>query len=410
MSLVSTEYRLLTVDDYEQAANLEQRAFYNTPTPDYPERLREFFPPEWTMGCFVDGKLVADTRMIPHVRRMHGATMRFAAVGPVACLAPYRRQGLAGEVLTRSLEVMKDRGQVLSGLFTPHDTLYQRFGWERAEHKKRYKFPTKGITLRVKGARGKTLPATPDDWKRMDAIYQEASKAKNGPFVRSEVWWREAIMRHWDSGGRADSDAVIWVDEEGREQGFAVYWHMSTGKEGGWERKDIWLDQFEALTPDAYLGLWSHMFTHDLIDHIVTERHPDDRFQELCDPPNLVEVGANAYGAMVRITDVENAIAQRPYVGEGTAAVTLRIEDKTLPFNDGTWRIEAGEGRMNAERTDATPEAELSVNVLAPLFTGYLKPEWAATSGFLKVTRPEAVEELTRLFAVNDPPFSSDHY
>jgi hypothetical protein len=65
---------------------------------------------------------------------------------------------------------------------------------------------------------------------------------------------------------------------------------------------------------------------------------------------------------------------------------------------------------MHAERTDARPDAELSVNTLAPLFTGYLKPEWAVASGFMKTERLEIVGELTRLFAVNDPPFSSDHY
>lgn len=409
MSLVSTEYRLLTLDDFEQAAEVEQRAFYNTPAPDYAERLRKYFLPEWTVGAFVDGKLVADTRTIPHHRRMHGATMGFGAVGPVACLAPYRRQGHVNKLLTLALEIMRDRGQVLSGLFTPHDALYQRFGWERAEFKKRYKFPPKGVTMRVKGARGRTLPVTSDDWQRLDAIYQAATKEKNGPFVRNEVWWREAIFRHWDAGGRADSDAVVWVDGQDRDQGFAVYWHLTTGREGGWERKDVWLDQIEALTTDAYLGLWSHMLTHDLIEHIVTQRHPNDPFKQLCEPPEAVEAVYDD-GPMIRVTDVENAINQRPYVGGEAAAATLRIADPTLPFNDGTWRIQAADAKMLAERTDARPDAELSVNTLAALFTGYLNPEWAVASGFMNVERPEIVGELTRLFAVSDPPFSSDHY
>ena len=97
--------------------------------------MREIFPPEWTVGAFVDGKLVADVRTVPMIRRFHGATMRFGAVGPVTCLAPYRRRGFVARLLTLSLERMRERGQVLSGLHTPHDALYQRYGWERAEPK-----------------------------------------------------------------------------------------------------------------------------------------------------------------------------------------------------------------------------------------------------------------------------------
>jgi predicted acetyltransferase len=411
MSLVSTEYRLLTLDDLEQAAVVEARAFYNTPSPEYAERMRKYFPPEWTVGAFVDGKLVADTRTVPQVRRMHGTTMLFGAVGPVACAAPYRRQGHVNKLLTLALETMRERGQVLSGLHTPHDALYQRFGWERGERKTYIRLKPKDVRLRERGARGRMEAVATDDWPRLDAIFKEATKDENGPFVRRDVWWQEAVLKHWEQGKTVPSEAIVWVDAEGRDQGYVVYWDASGGRDphGPFERNEIWVHHYYALTPDAYLGIWEHLLTHDLAHNIIAELHPDDPFQQLCDPPQAVEA-SGGWGAMIRVVDVENAIAQRPYVGDRAAAVTVRIEDKTLPFNDGTWRIEASEDRMHAERTDARPDAGLSVNTLASLFTGFLKADAAALSGFIRTTSPETIDNLGQLFAVTRPPFCPDHY
>lgn len=406
---MATEFRDLTLDDYEQAAIVETRAFYNRPDQEFVERLRKFFPPEWTVGAFIDGKLVADTRAIPMARRFHGTTTAFGAVGPVACAAPYRRRGLVGKLLVLAMERMRERGQWLSGLHTPHDALYQRYGWERAEGKRSYHFGPKDVRFRVRSSGGQTEPSGPDEWQRLDRIFREKTRDANGPFVRAEVWWTNAVLKAWDNGKLVDSDTVVWVDEDGNDQGYAVYVNRSIGSDGGWQKQQIWIRDFQALTSDAYLGLWGHMLTHDLADSIETEMHPSDMFRELCDNPNKVKTEAGM-GAMIRIVDVEKAFAQRPYVGQGSAAFTARIEDPHLAWNDGTWRIEASNGHLHAERTQATADVEMSVNTLAPLYTGYMRSDVAANTGFVRVTRPDAIAEMMQVFAVKDAPYSPDYY
>ena len=406
---MDVEYRDVTLDDYPQMAVVEPRAFYNRPDESYVDELRKFYPPEWTVGAFIDGKLVADTRAIPQVRRFHGTTTAFGAVGPVVCAAPYRRRGIVGKLLVLALERMRERGQWLSGLHTPHDALYQRYGWERAEGKVEYTFEPKQIKLRVKGAAGITEPADPEDWKRLDRIFRARTADMNGPFVRAEVWWTHAVMQVWDSGKRVPADAVVWVDENGNDQGYAVYTNRAAGMSGGWSRQQIWIRDFAALNSDAYLGLWEHMLTHDLADTINVEMHPNDVFRYLVEEPHRVKA-ERSYGAMIRIVDVEKAFAQRPYVGQGTAAFTARINDPHLDWNDGTWRIEASDGHLHAERTQATPDVEMSVNTLAPLYTGYMRPDVAANTGFVRVIRPDAIAEMMQVFAVKDAPFSPDYY
>ena len=79
---MTLEYRPLVHDDLEQAVIVESTAFYNKPTPDRLDQLREFFPPDWTVGAFVDGRLVADVRTIPMARRINGSATPFGAICP----------------------------------------------------------------------------------------------------------------------------------------------------------------------------------------------------------------------------------------------------------------------------------------------------------------------------------------
>jgi predicted acetyltransferase len=89
----------------------------------------------------------------------------------------------------------------------------------------------------------------------------------------------------------------------------------------------------------------------------------------------------------------------------------MRVVDTSAPWNDGVWRIEGGgEGRMQAERADGDADLEASVNFLAPLFTGRIRPDNAAEVGMLKVNDPRALEQAREAFAVTHPPDCNDWY
>ncbi|MEX0683718.1 MAG: GNAT family N-acetyltransferase [Dehalococcoidia bacterium] len=407
---MSIEYRLVTDADYEQMVEMESFAFYNRASPDDANILRQMMRPEWTVAAFDDGKIIADVRAIPMARLMNGSKAPIAVVGPVACQAAYRRQGHAGKLLKMSLELMRERGQPLSGLYTPHDALYRRYGWERAEGKKKYSFDPGDVRLRVRSDGGHTAVAKPDDWKRLDALYRKQVADKNGPLTRNDPWWRWNLLTTFEGDKRYDRDAVVWVNAAGEDTGYAIYLNRPTGtREGGWPQQEIWIRDMVALDNNAYIGLWEHMFTHDLAANLVYSAHPDDVFQDLCEDPFVVKSEADQ-GPMIRIVDIERAIEMRPFVGTGSASFTMAITDTSAPWNEGTWRVEAGGGRMSAEKTDAEPDIEMSVNFLAPIYTGYRPLAQMANAGMTTVRRPEVLAEVANAFAVTDTPFTQDYY
>lgn len=417
--LMSVEYRPLTADDFEQAVFVEATAFYNKPTPERVEQMREFFPPEWTVGAFVDGRLVADVRTIPMARRINGGASGFGAVGPVACLAAYRRQGHVGKLLRLALERMREQGMALSGLFTPHDALYARFGWERAEGKKQYQMRPSDIRLRIHGPAGTVESVDPDEWRRLNAIYRAYSERRNGPVHRNEVWWGHSVLTHWEpaSGSRAPSEAVVWHNDRGEDEGYLVYYAQPMPRTGRFVPWELEVRDFVALSGDAYLGLWRHLLSHDIATRLTVHMPPDDPFPDLVEDPRKIEV-IRGEGPMLRVVDVERALGMRPYAGTRPVSFSMGITDTTAPWNDGVWRIEAGEGQTRVEPfgsaqdrlQEGQADVELSAGTLAPLYTGYMRPEVAASVGLLKVNRAEVIEEMAQAFAVTYPPYSNDWY
>ncbi len=408
---MSIEYRHIKDSEFDALASLETVAFYGRSNPEDGKYLRKVTKPEWTLAAFDEGKPVASVRSIPSARLMHGTQTPFALISPVTCQAAYRRQGHVAELLRQSLELMKERGQPISGLYTPHDALYRRYGWERAEEKRRLNFDPAQLAFRTAAPPGKTRPATQDDWKTLDAIYRERVDPLNGALVREEDWWRLAVMADWTDKERRARDIVVWANESGEDRGYVVYQNRPTGKRAtdGWAQQEIWVRDFVALDAGAYRGLWQHVLTHDLASNVVYESHPDDPFVDLCEDPFVVTVNRGE-GPMIRIADVEGAIASRPYVGGSSASFTMRISDGNAPWNEGVWRVEAGEGGMRAQKTDAAPDVEMSVNFLAPLYTGLRTAETLAAVGMITVHRAEALTEITNAFAVADPPYTQDYY
>ena len=407
---MSIEYRPIKDSDFEAVASLEAVAFYSRPNPENSKYMRENFRPEWTVAAFDDGKPIAAVRTLPSMRLMHGTKTPFALISPVTCQAAYRRQGHVAKLLRQSLALMKERGQPISGLYTPHDALYRRYGWERAEEKRNLSFDPGQLRFRTPSPPGKTRPATQDDWKTLDAIYRRHVDPLNGALVRIENWWRFFVLIDFEDKDKRERDIVIWVDESGEDRGYVVYQNRPTGqRENGWPQQEIWVRDFVALDADAYRGLWQHVLTHDLASNVAYESHPADPFVDLCEDPFVVTV-KRGEGPMIRIADVEGAIASRPYTGGSSASFTMRISDENAPWNEGVWRVEAAEGKMRAEKTDAAPDVELSVNFLAPLYTGFRTAEALAAVGMITVHRAEALAEISNAFAVSDAPFTQDYY
>jgi len=179
-----------------------------------------------------------------------------------------------------------------------------------------------------------------------------------------------------------------------------------TGQFVPWE---VVVRDFVSLSGDAYLGLWQHLLAHDIATRLAVHMPVDDPFADLVEDPRKVEL-PRAEGPMIRVVDLERVLSRRPFVGSRPASFTMRVTDPAASWNEGVWRIDAGEGQVQIERKDGDPDVELNAGTLAPLYTGFMRPDVAAGVGLLKVNRAKALEDMRDVFAVTHPPYSNDWY
>jgi predicted acetyltransferase len=172
---------------------------------------------------------------------------------------------------------------------------------------------------------------------------------------------------------------------------------------------EVQVRDFVALSSDAYLGLWQHLLTHDLATRLAIHMPIDDPFPDLVENPWKVEM-PRSEGPMMRVVDIERALGRRQFAGSRPVSFTMRVADNAAPWNEGVWRINGGEGQLTAELKGGDADVELNAGTLAPIYTGFMRPEVAAGVGLVKVNRSEALEDMREAFAATHPPYSQDWY
>lgn len=406
---MSFEVRHMTIDEVAEGEFITAYSFNSPERRDLTkaiERAKRFHEFGWNVAAYEDGEMTAFVRTIPFAIRLNGHGLPFGAVGPVVSLPQHRRKGHVGACLRRALEDMRERGISLSGLHTPHPTLYQRYGWEIASEKRIYTFPPKETVLKVQpGQRGRTRMLKPDDWSQADRVYRQHSAKRNMPLHRGEVWWKEAVF---GASFPLPADVALWESDQGEPEGYVVY-YQPTSNDGESDPQRFWVRELVALSSDAYVNLINYILRHDLPREISMYAPPDDPFYSLVDDARHVKI-AGEYDLMVRIADVEKALMARPPADERSLALTLRLTDASAPWNEGVWRLESADGAVSVERADGEPDLTMSTTTLAPVYNGYLSPTAAAFAGRAEARNEEVLATADAFFATLHPPYCADGF
>jgi len=401
------EIRTLTDDELPRAVAISGYAF-NAPrdltNDERTARARKANKPDWYLGTFEDSAMTSMMVMLPVEMYLNGAAIPFGAVSPVATAPEHRRKGHAGQMLRHSLEVMRDRGQVISGLTTPHPALYRRYGWEISADRRLYAFPPKDFLPTSKPAhRGSFEMLTSKDWPLLEEVHREYAEHHNGPFRRGEHEWS---MYTLDVPWHPISDIALWRDEAGIAQGYALYNQPTSGPDEG----KVLVHELIALTGDAYKNLALFFATHDISREILLWASPEDALPLLFSDAERIEI-RERFTAMLRVCDFENAMRLRPAARNDEASeITMQIDDDDAPWNAGVWRIGVAEGRSWAERVSGEAELSVEARMMGPLYNGYMKPSTAASAGLIDATGEDALVRADRIFAARQAPYFIDTF
>ncbi len=186
--------RPLEYDDEQAALDLRVATFSTAMHVDLADvEVDDYVPADHRVVAEDGGRIVGHLAVWPFAQRFGGRSVPMGGVGGVAVAIDRRGRGIGSLLLAAGLDLMADRGLVVSTLLPSVPLPYRRWGWEVAgDHVRRR------LALRELLA----LPTPPDDvvlrpWSDDDlpallAVHNAVTDTEPGGLVATERWLRRA--------------------------------------------------------------------------------------------------------------------------------------------------------------------------------------------------------------------------
>lgn len=348
--------------------------------------------------AWVGDELVATTETVPVGQHFGGRSVAMGAVASVAVRPDHRGRGLAPRILTAAIELMRERGLVISTLHPATTRFYRGLGWEVAGEFAVRRVPTSALAALPHGEPECMRPATAVDREQVRECYARLAPSIDGSVDRNETFWSA-----WERELEAPHRYLYVYDGGDRIDGYVNYEQIHTRDLWGFE---LTVHELVATTPEVAITLARHVGSHVAqVNQVSVIALPLDTLT-LVLPEQVVKlVGVNHW--MTRMIDAEKAISARGFPPGVTARMELELVDRVAPWNDDRFVLEVADGRGTLRR-GGTGAVRLTVNGLAALYTGWASAVTLAAAGLVRHASDVELRTLDAAFAGPSPYLFDD--
>jgi len=152
------------------------------------------------------GRLVSCVQIFPRRLRLSSAAVSTGGIGSVFTRPEARGSGVASELLERAALAMRERGMLLSLLFTTRVGFYERLGWSSWPGSRTLLRPARGEGVEGSDAGTEMRPfEAARDLPAVQRIHETYTGSRQGAVVRDEAAW-EATLRN---GGNPHEEFLL---------------------------------------------------------------------------------------------------------------------------------------------------------------------------------------------------------
>jgi predicted acetyltransferase len=369
-------------DELRDALNAVSHYFGHENQLEDAERFAQWIEVERMHAAWSDGGIVGGAGAFSWRVSVPGGDVPAAGITVVGVLPTHRRRGVLTAMMRAQLDDCRARGDVVAYLFASEGTIYGRYGYGLASQMGEMKLPRE----RTAFARAFEPRATVRlvDFEESTAafppLYERMRSKRPGMFTRDEAWWNRRRLHDDPARRRGGPLNRALLEFDGEPAAYALY-RVNQDWSGGSSSGHVMVIEAVAPEPEAARELWRWLLDFDWTSEIRAGLLPlDHELFLLLAEPRRMRFQMND-GVWVRLVDVERALSERAYAGDGE--IVLDVEDAFVPENTGRYRVTAA----GAERTDAAADLRLDVSGVGSVYLGGFT--------FAELVRGLRAEELT---------------
>ena len=201
---------------------------------------------------------------------------------------------------------------------------------------------------------------------------------------------------------------ALYTSPSGEPEGYVVYNAQSEWVHGVPQGK-LDIDELQAITPDAYLGLWRYLAEVDLVAEVTTDmRRLDEPLAWLlADARKAWHQTMRADFLWIRALDTPRLLQTRHYATEDR--LVLQVDDP-LGLAGGRFALEGGPLGATCQPTDVAADLSLSMSALGAISLGGVSLHTLHAAGRIQEERSGSLARAEHLFHWPIPPWCSTFF
>lgn len=348
------------------------------------------------------GEVAAATHVRPFRQHFGGRAVPLAGYSPVAVLPEYRGRGWGRAVTAAPLADLRERGEVIAGLFPASVALYRSVGFEVAGSYVHRRIPAAHLAALDPAPEVVVRRGTAADLAAVHRCYARLSPRTDGSLVRPPSWWARRLAP--DLAG-TELYVVDDPDTDGEVAGYAAYRH---GRGRHPYDYSVVVTEVHGATAAVQRALWRVVGSSGSQAPDVAVVGPAE------DPLFLLTGSADPLAVrseirwMIRLVDAAGAVAARGWNAAVAGRVDLEVVDDHAPWNAGRWVLEVADGVGRLTR-GGSGAVTVTVGGLSAWWAGYAPARLLAATGHVASADRRALDLLDGLGAAT-PPTLVDFY
>ena len=397
------EIRYATPDEYPAIAELDGASFGYTFTPEALEDAKLDLDLDRMLVAVDRGHIVGVSAELAFTMTLPGGE-EVPATGLtwVSVEVTHRRRGIVRSLIEQQLRTTADAAIPAMILSASEGAIYGRYGFGAATRVRKLLVQRRRARMAAPVDTGQVQRmGTAEARGILPGLYERWRKTSPGGITRDERRWQLLLLdRESDRDGRSGLLHLV------HPHGYVTY-RIKPDWGDGDPQSECFITDYVPITREAHAALWQVLLSIDLVGPIQSYRVPlDDPLPFLLTDPRAVETTHLGDNLWVRPTDVPALLSRRRYGLE--VGCVLEVRDSLL--GDGRYRLRGGPDGAECTRTDATPDAVLSVADLGALSLGGLRLHRLVQAGVVECSDEALARRLDLALLAEREPISGTSF